>query len=1252
MAPRAVTQYGYSRLAWRVLAAVLLALGLYALLGYLALPRLAHEPLERTLSEELARPVTIGRLEFDPFLLRLRVHELSVADAGEAGIAGQGAEAGIAGQAGGELAGFDRLEVDVSSRSLLRLAPVISSLRLEQPRVRVRRDAEGGYNVSDLLRKWSAPSAEAQEPSQPQRFAVTNIEVDGGRFTFDDALQGARHEVASLTLRLPFVSSLPVDEAVYVEPHLSATVDGAPMQLDVRALPFRSPQDWVADIDLEPIDLVRFAAYLPDPPVVELQSGRLGGTLRITVAQPDDAPPAVSVVGRSTLSDFSIAEPGGAPLFAAASIDVDGIEVTWPQNRHSIARITVDAPQASVRRRGDGSRFLEPVLAALERHDRTAAPARGPDAATDAGDAAASPDDDTHPPGNDAASSVALWRIDELIVKAGQLAFVDEAFEPRPLQLAAKDIEATVQAIGSDAGQPAKFEASLALADGEKLRASGTTTWQTGAVDTTLALADVSLARWWWIVEPHLAIDAIGGALALDARLRIVPVDGAASSVRIDDGALRLREVAMRQRWDRRTLLALPQLDVEGVRVDVGARNAELASVRTRGGKLLVRREADARLNVERIAAPGDDAAGVAAKGDGAQGETRSTPWVFSVARLGIEGFALDVEDETAGKAANLQVDEVAFDATGLSSATGAKPAAVSLRARIDRRGSLQAQGQLALDPVDTSLRVAARGLPIVALQPYFTEYVDAIVSRGAAGFEGDLRVALAADAPPLLTYRGSASVADFAAVTKRGNRDLLAWKSLAVDGIDYASAPATIVLGGIAVSGLRSRLIISREGRFNLQDVFVDRDSPAVDDGVPRTAGAAKETPAPVVRIGGVRLTDGNIDFSDFFIRPNYSANLTGLRGGISRIERDRPGDIELRGRIDQTGSVTIRGQINPLADTLFLDIRAGATDIDLPRLSPYSSKYVGYGIEKGKLSANVEYKVVDRELTGKNEIVLDQLTFGEKVESPDALNLPVLFAVALLKDRNGVIDVSLPIGGSLDDPQFSIGGIVLRLIGNLIVKAVTAPFALIANLAGAGGEELSWLGFDAGSAQIGPDTKEKMAAIAKALAERPGLKLDVSGRADPTSDREALRERSLERALKQRKARDIGAGTDPEALAAITIEADEYAKYLEEEYRAARFERPRNRIGMLEKQPPERMKAMLLEHVQVGDARLARLADDRAQQVKESLVESGIAGERIFVVAPKIDGAAPVDGKPDGKPEAKDKAPAPGSRVDLSLK
>jgi hypothetical protein len=356
--------------------------------------------------------------------------------------------------------------------------------------------------------------------------------------------------------------------------------------------------------------------------------------------------------------------------------------------------------------------------------------------------------------------------------------------------------------------------------------------------------------------------------------------------------------------------------------------------------------------------------------------------------------------------------------------------------------------------------------------------------------------------------------------------------------------------------------------------------------------------------------VTDGNVDFSDYFIEPNYSANLTGLAGSIGEMRAGQPADLKLDGRIDNTGTVKIAGRIDPIGEPLSLDVRADAADIDLPALSPYSGKYVGYGIEKGKLSASVEYKVESGQLSAQNRIVLDQLTFGEPIESPDALKLPVLFAVSLLKDSRGVIDVQLPISGSLDDPQFSVGGLVLKIIGNLIVKAVTAPFALIGGLVGASGEELSLVEFAAASAALDQGARDRLATLAKALAERPGLRLDISGRSTP-ADREALQIAELERRLAALGAEIGGAGRKRGPLAPAERQAlVEQAWMIDRNIDALPKERP----------AAAAMERELLDAIPVPDAALNEIASRRAQAVKDWLAaDGGIDASRLFMTAPK---------------------------------
>jgi hypothetical protein len=899
---------------------------------------------------------------------------------------------------------------------------------------------------------------------------------------------------------------------------------------------------------------------------------------------------------------------------------------------------------------------------------------------------------------------VPKWGVDEIVVTGGKLAFDDAQFQPKPLRVNAGAIEATVRKLVSDPAVAADFELAFGLDGGERVKAAGTASWRDAAVDAKAQVSDVALEKWWWIAEPRLAVDATGGKLALDARVRVTPSKGGGDpAIRVDEGSVRLADLSLRQRWDKRTLLSLPQLDLDGVSVDVAQHKVALGTLATKGGQLLVRRDNDARLNLQRLVL----ADGGAAKPSDAKPEpARPAPaasgagadWALTLDKLAIGGFGVDVEDQRAGKAANLRIQAIDVGASKLSTVDRAPPAKVEVRARVDRRGTVSVAGDVGIKPVAGALRVAARNLVIVPLQPYFTEYVNALVSSGSVSADGSLRFSVPERGTPQLTWKGRASVADFAAVSKEANDDLLRWKSLAFDQVDFASEPLKVDVGSIALEDFYARVILNAEGRLNLREILVDRSAPKPGEGAPaKAAAAAKPATAPApsrvddaavgampgmatqapdagsrtrtvalgppaaapgparnLRVGGVRLVNGNIDFSDFFVKPNYSANLTGMNGQISQITPGQAGDLELRGRVDHTGSVEILGKVNPLADPLFIDLKANASDIDLPRLSPYSGKYVGYGIEKGKLSAKVAYKVENRQLTAENNIILDQLTFGDKVDSPTAIKLPVLFAVSLLKDRNGVIDVNLPISGSLDDPQFSVGGIVLRIIVNLIVKAVTAPFTLIANLAGAAGAELSWVGFAPGSPELDAAALKKLEAVAKALTDRPGLKLDVSGRADPAADREALRRLALLRAVKAQKLKEtVGSGGDVAAVDKVQVDPQEYPKYLEMAWRAAKFDKPRNAIGLVKSQPPAEMERMMLAHIETGDTELVALANERAQHVKDWLVETGkVPGERMFIVSPKLGGGdrsvaagSAAGAQPGAAPEAAPGATAPAA-------
>jgi outer membrane protein OmpA-like peptidoglycan-associated protein len=362
-------------------------------------------------------------------------------------------------------------------------------------------------------------------------------------------------------------------------------------------------------------------------------------------------------------------------------------------------------------------------------------------------------------------------------------------------------------------------------------------------------------------------------------------------------------------------------------------------------------------------------------------------------------------------------------------------------------------------------------------------------------------------------------------------------------------------------------------------------------------------------------------VNFSDFFIKPNYSANLTGVTGSVSAITRDTAGDVDLRAKIDNTAPVEIMGKVNPLAKDLFLDIKASAHDIELAPLTPYAEKYAGYGIEKGKLSMKVAYKLENRQLTAQNNVILNQLTFGAKVDSPTATKLPVRLAIALLKNSRGEIDVNVPVSGSLSDPQFSLGSLIWGAVANLLQKAVTAPFALLTSAFGSEhAQELGYVEFDPGSAQLTEASRQKLETLSKALNDKPQVKVDLIGRVDPQLDEPALRTAYVDRLVRQQKVRELtanGASVDPRSVAAVTPE--EYGKYLTMAYKDSDVKKERNLIGMVKAQPPEQLRAILAAQAPINESSLRDLAQRRAAVVQQWFDGKVDAG-RIYTVAPKL--------------------------------
>jgi uncharacterized protein involved in outer membrane biogenesis len=1179
----------------------------FGVLGFLVVPPIAKPYLAEAFSKQLKREVTIESLRVNPFALSATVRGFVMKDR-------PGPDPALT---------FDELYVNLSLGSLFRLAPVVDAVRLVKPHLRIVRHENRTYNFQDLID--DARSKPKGPDAPPPRFAVFNIELVDGRVDFDDRSARHKHALSDIRIGVPFVSSLPVHREVHVEPSFTAKLDQTPLEIIAKAKPFKDTRDSAVNLDLRGLDLVRYLDYVPTELPVKVRSAKLDTDLDITFAQPKGAAPTIVIAGKAALREIDITEASGDPVLKLARFAAELRALEPLANRLDVERVLIESPQIRIHRREGGEVYW---LRLFEQRKASA------------------PKADAKP---------LAFRVGEIVLAGGKIEAIDER-ATRPVRRDYDEVRATIRNLSNEKDATAEVEAYLHDTRAEALSVAARLGLQPVTAEGTVKLERLSLPQSVSpYVEQFVPLEMTDGKL--DVATRFLYTAGEAVNLVLSDLETRLTSLALRQQWNKQELLRLAELTTRGVGFELRSQTVTVGELASRDARLSVRREQDGQLNLQKLLPEraGEPASAQAARREGGDAK----PWSLALKKLAIGRYAILVEDQRAGPAATARVEGLAVSGENLSNAKGSR-GNVGVRFRVNKTGSFAANGQLGLNPISTRLRVDARSLGLLPLQPYFEQYVNAVVSSGDVSVKGAVALDLPEGGKPTGGFRGELTLANFASVTKAANNeDLLRWKSLSIGGIDATIEPQKAAVRDIALSDFYARLIVNADGTFNLQGLVKRPGEPAAPPAPePATSAAAepaKEADAPAakpklservagsgeplpVSIGKITLQGGNVNFSDYFVKPNYSANLTDLGGSVTEMTPDRPGDVEVHAKIEQTAPVEILGRVNPLSRDLFLDIKASAKDIELPPLSPYSVKYAGYGIERGKLSVNVKYFLENRKLAAENNIYLDQLTFGEKVESPTATKLPVLLAAALLKDRNGVIDVNLPISGTLDDPKFSLGGIIVQVIVNLITKVITAPFTLLASVGGAGGgEDLAYIEFSPGSAALDAADEKKLTTLAKALGDRPGLKLDVAGRVDPATDREGLKKTALERQVKAAKLKEFakGGAAAGSSLDEVKLDADEYAKYLTAAYRAADFPKPRNAIGLVKELPVPEMESLMLANASATEEDLRQLANRRALVAKDWLVQKGVPAERVFLVAPKLGS----DGIRDkGKPQRAD--------------
>jgi len=746
---------------------------------------------------------------------------------------------------------------------------------------------------------------------------------------------------------------------------------------------------------------------------------------------------------------------------------------------------------------------------------------------------------------------------------------------------------------------------------------------------------------------------------------------GEQTELDLDLPGIELADLALRARGVETDWVTIPTLLVSGTRVAMPAQTVTVDKVAFDALQAEAWMAADGSINLEQLFAPTAPSAPPTAAATATSDEQA---WTVTVGGVELTNAVIAFEDRATEPAkkfdfapVDLRVSDVSLDL--------AQPLPVKLEAMINGHARFEAAGTLTPEPLAAELDIRLVKARMQILQPYVLPLADLSITGGELDVTGKVTLAPPERDGPEIAFTGEVSVERFSSVDNALKEDLVNFEQLQLQNLAYSMAPDALSIDRVLVRKPFARVIISQDEIVNLAAVLdpegtqaalaerraaaaaeaarspaerkrLEREQKAAEKAAakarksgqaPPPSTSAAEAAAPEtfpIRIREVRIENGRMNFSDYFVEPNFSADVQALSGTIIGISSaaDSRAQVQLAGSLDEFSPVAIEGELQPFAFDRHTDLQMTFENIALPIFNPYSGPVAGYNIAKGKLTTRLHYRIEDRKLDAQHNIRIDQLEWGEANATQGEATLPVKLATSLLKDRDGVIKLDVPVGGTLDDPTFRVGPIIWQVIKNIIVKAVTAPFALLGSLF-AGAEDAQFVDFAPGEAALDPATAERLDALAKSLAERPELKLDVPIGAVSEIDRPALAERTYQAALAgavaSRKSQDVQSGEAAPAfetlepkqriavLAAIVTQQTGTEPALPEPAEPPEGTSREDAKALHQAATLEFLEQTARAGVVVPDAELERLAEQRAAAIEKALLGGGaLEPTRVFKV------------------------------------
>ena len=1070
----------------------------YALVGFFVLPPIIKSQLVKRLPAITKRQAAVRQVKFNPLVLSLTIRGLALTEPD-----------------GQVFASWEELYVNFQLSSAVRLAWTFSEIGLKQPYGHVALFKDGKFNFANMLADPVPPPPKPEKPGTLPRVNVWWLHIDEESLALDDATHRLplRTEFKPISISLTNLTTRAGKDSVYAFQATSDSGRSFAWAGTLMVQPFGSR----GHFELAGGELPKWTPVLRDYLRSEITEGRFNVRADYALAAGTNGFDASLTNGVVELTDLKVKDENtGEIVTTLPSLSLQPLDFDLLRRNLHVGEVKMAGYTKIVRIEKDGSLNLnlmvEPVPA---KPASTNAPASAPSAP---------------------------WTItvDDFALKDGAITFSDLSQRTR-FQTTLKPIGVHLQHLTTRPDSDAGYEFSIPTEAGEQVSGSGTFSIALLRSAGEIKLAGLEIKKYAPYFEKSLRGEVLAGKLDAGAQYRLVGSSNA-PLVTISNAGVALTGFQLKAADTGETVVGIPSFGIERTEASLADRRIDVGLVKSTGGSILVRQTKNGKINLLELLNP--PAPRPVETNGPAPAEA---PWTVRLKEIAFDGYAIKLEDKKPAKPASLGLDQLAFTVKGLSTVSN-EPITVSLSARLNEAGTLTAQGTARIAPPQADLNVEVSDLDLRPFQPYVNEQVRLTIASGRFDVQGQVRYRSPGTGTPLVKFAGDLSLTNFVTTDQVLFKDFVKWDGLSVSGIDLELQPNQLQVKEVKWRGLQTSVIIGPDHRPNIKTLLPERAAGAPTTATTSAATAdASEFP---LQLGALVLDNAAFHFADESIEPTAVFDVQEFGGSVKGLssQEQSTATVEVRGKVDAAAPFAISGKVNPLAKDLQLDLSVAFTNTDLTAFTTYLEKYAGHPLNKGKLTMGLQYTIHQKQLKAENKFLIDRFTLGPRNESTNATHLPVKLAVALLKDRNGQINLDVPLNGKTDDPKFKIAPLVFEVVVNLIMKAATSPFSLLGALVG-GGEELSFVAFQPGRTDIPEAEAQKLDKLVKALYERPALSLEIAGSFDPEQDRAAVARLKLEQHLKILRLRELTeAGATAPSLAALQLEPAQRERLLKQ--------------------------------------------------------------------------------------------------------